>query len=51
MLRSRLETAIDMNYIQFNYENDKKRRENEVRDSLQSELIQKLDRKNEINKF
>lgn len=30
MLNARLETAIDMNFIQFNYENDKKRRENEV---------------------
>lgn len=30
MLSSRLETAIDMNFVQFNYENDKKKRENEV---------------------
>lgn len=30
MISARLETAIDMNFIQFNYENDKKRRENEV---------------------
>lgn len=30
MMSSRLETAIDMNFIQFNYENDKKKRENEV---------------------
>lgn len=30
MLSARLETAIDMNLIQFNYENDKRKRENEV---------------------
>lgn len=51
MLRGRLETAIDMNYIQFNNENDKKRRENEVGfipiQILQNNQLEKI----EMNKF